>query len=89
MSSPDDLPRPEIPFLTPYATIDHGRLQQAEKEIYHVAREHASRTRWHNPRLVDGLGSIPRGNHWQRCDFLFEYIVSMSSHSYRRYTYRI
>ncbi len=42
MPSPDLL---EILSLIPYATIDHRYFQQAEKEIYHVAREHASRTR--------------------------------------------
>ncbi len=48
MPSPDYIP--EIPSSIPYATIGRRYLQQAEKESYHVAREHAIRTRWHNPR---------------------------------------
>ncbi len=46
MSSPAYIP--EIPSLIPYAIVDHGYLQEAEKEIYQVAREHSLGTRWHN-----------------------------------------
>ncbi len=54
MSSPDYIP------TDPHSLRDYRPQVLTASGIYHVTREHASRTRWHNPRLVDVLGSIPR-----------------------------